>query len=41
MDLLLLAWSELDYTQQYIAICKRVRALETELAQWKNQASKS
>jgi PTS system cellobiose-specific IIA component len=41
MDLLLLAWSELDYTQQYIAMCKRVRALETELAQWKNQASKS
>ena len=40
MDLLLLAWSELDYTQQYIAMCKRVRALETELAEWKNQASK-
>ncbi len=40
MDLLLLAWSELDYTQQYITMCKRVCALETELAEWKNQASK-
>jgi PTS system cellobiose-specific IIA component len=40
MDLLLLAWSELDYTQHYISLCKRVRALETELAQWKDQASK-
>jgi len=41
MDLLLLAWSELDYTQQYIALCKRVQALEKEAAQWRAQASKS
>ncbi len=39
MDLLLLAWSELDYTQQYIAMCKRVQTLEKEVAQWRGQAS--
>jgi PTS system cellobiose-specific IIA component len=41
MDLLLLAWSELDYTEQYIKMCQRVKALEMEVAQWRNQASKS
>ncbi len=41
MDLLLLAWSELDYTEQYIGMCKRVRALEDEVRQWRSQASKS
>jgi PTS system cellobiose-specific IIA component len=41
MDLLLLAWSELDYTEQYIKMCQRVKALETEVAQWRDQASKS
>ena len=40
MDLLLLAWSELDYTEQYIAMNKRVRALEEEAAKWREQASK-
>jgi PTS system cellobiose-specific IIA component len=39
MDLLLLAWSELDYTQQYIAMCKRVKALEQDVAHWRAQAS--
>ena len=41
MDLLLLAWSELDYTEQYIGMCKRVRALEDEVAEWRKQGSKS
>ena len=41
MDLLLLAWSELDYTEQYIKMCQRVKALEMEVAQWRSQASKS
>ena len=41
MDLLLLAWSELDYTEQYIGMCKRVRALEDEVAQWRSQASRN
>ena len=40
MDLLLLAWSELDFTQQYVALNKRVRALEAEVATWREQASK-
>lgn len=40
MDLLLLAWSELDFTEQYIALNKRVRALEAEVAQWREQPSK-
>jgi len=35
-----LAWSELDYTEQYIAMNKRVRALEDEVAAWREQASK-
>jgi PTS system cellobiose-specific IIA component len=41
MDLLLLAWSELDYTEQYIKMCQRISALETEVSQWRSQASKS
>jgi PTS system cellobiose-specific IIA component len=32
MDLLALAWSEVDYTQQYVSMCKRVKALEDEVA---------
>lgn len=32
MDLLALAWSEVDYTQQYVAMCKRVKVLEDEVA---------
>lgn len=41
MDLLLLAWSELDYTEQYIKMCQRIAALEEEVTRWRNQASKS
>ncbi len=41
MDLLLLAWSELDYTEQYIHMCKRLRTLETEVTEWRKQASTS
>jgi len=41
MDLLLLAWSELDYTEQFIEMYQRVNALEAEVAQWRSQASKS
>src|SRR3972149_6442137 len=41
MDLLLLAWSEIDYTQQYIDMCKRVEALEREVAEWRSRASTS
>lgn len=41
MDLLLLAWSELDYTEQYICISKRLCALEAEVAEWRKQASTS
>lgn len=41
MDLLLLSWSELDYTEQYIKMCRRVKALEMEVARWRDQASKS
>jgi PTS system cellobiose-specific IIA component len=41
MDLLLLAWSEIDYTEQYIKMCKRVQALEAEVTQWRSGALKS
>jgi cellobiose PTS system EIIA component len=41
MDLLLLAWSELDYTEQYIDVCRRLRALEDEVGRWRAQASTS
>jgi PTS system cellobiose-specific IIA component len=41
MDLLLLSWSELDYTEQYIKMCQRVNALEMEVAKWRDRASKS
>jgi PTS system cellobiose-specific IIA component len=40
LDLLLLAWSEQDFTEQYIALAKRVRNLEDEAAQWRDRASK-
>ena len=40
MDLLMLAWSEQDFTTQYIALLKRVRALEDEVVEWRRQASK-
>jgi PTS system cellobiose-specific IIA component len=41
MDLLLLAWSELDYTEQYVDTCKRLHALESEMAAWRSQRSGS
>src|SRR3972149_3766746 len=41
MDLLLLAWSELDYTEQYIDTCKRLHTLESEVAEWRSRGSKS
>ncbi len=39
MDLLLLAWSEMDFTEQYIALNLRLQALEMEVAQLRGQAS--
>ena len=41
LDLLVLAWSEIDYTYQYLDMSKRLGALEEEVAQWRSQASKS
>ncbi len=41
MDLLLLAWSEIDFTEQFILINKRVKVLEDEVAQWRNQKSEN
>lgn len=41
MDLLLLAWSELDYTEQYIRTCRRLKVLEEEVRQWRNLAAKT
>lgn len=41
MDLLLLAWSELDYTEQYLDMCRRLRALEDEVSEWRRRASTS
>lgn len=40
LDLLMLAWSEIDYTEQHIRMAKRIRALETEVEKWRNQESK-
>ena len=40
LDLLMLAWSEIDYTEQYINVLKRVEALENEVDKWKSQASR-
>ena len=41
LDLLLLAWSEIDYTEQYIDSCRRIRALEDEVAEWRRRGSTS
>jgi PTS system cellobiose-specific IIA component len=41
LDLLILAWSEIDYTDQFIETSKRLTALEDEVAQWKSQKSLS
>jgi len=40
LDLLMLAWSEIDYTEQYINVLKRMSALEAEVEKWRDQASK-
>ena len=40
LDLLMLAWSEIDYTEQYLNVLKRVNYLEAEVEKWQNQASK-
>ena len=40
LDLLMLAWSEIDYTEQYLQVLKRVEKLETEVEEWRSQASK-
>lgn len=38
MDLLLLAWSEIDYTENHIKLCRRVKELETEVEKLRKQA---
>jgi len=40
LDLLMLAWSEIDYTEQYMNTLKRVQTLEAEVKKWRGQASK-
>ena len=40
LDLLMLAWAEIDNTTQYIRTSKRISALESEVAEWRDQASK-
>ena len=40
LDLLMLAWSEIDYTEQYLHVLKRMNNLEAEVEKWRNQASK-
>ena len=40
LDLLMLAWSEIDYTEQYLQVLKRVEKLEKEVEEWRDQASK-
>jgi len=37
LDLLMLAWSEIDYTEQYIRMNKRIQSLEREVEKWHNQ----
>ena len=40
LDLLMLAWSEIDYTEQYILMSKRISALENEVKECQDQLSK-
>ena len=40
LDLLMLAWSEIDYTKQYLHVLKRMNALEAEVEKWRNQKLK-
>lgn len=41
MDLMMLAWSEIDYTEQTINMSKRLQALETEVVNLRRQQSKN
>jgi PTS system cellobiose-specific IIA component len=40
LDLLMLAWSEIDYTESFIRMSKRIEALEKEVSECQNQLSK-
>ncbi len=40
LDLLMLAWSEIDYSEQYIRMNKRIQSLENEVQKWHNQKLK-
>ena len=40
LDLLMLAWSEIDYTEQYLHVLKRMNVLEAEVEKWRNQELK-
>ncbi len=40
LDLLMLAWAEIDNTEQYIRMAKRIEALEAEVNKWHDQALK-
>jgi PTS system cellobiose-specific IIA component len=37
LDLLMLAWSEIDYTESIIRLAKRISALEQEVEKWQKQ----
>jgi PTS system cellobiose-specific IIA component len=40
LDLLMLAWAEIDNTEQYIRMAKRISALEAEVMQCREQTLK-
>ncbi len=40
LDLLMLAWAEIDYTEQYISMSKHINTLENEVKECRNQLSK-
>ena len=40
LDLLMLAWSEIDNTEQYIRMANRLEALEAEVSKWQGQGLK-
>lgn len=40
LDLLMLAWSEIDYTEQHILTSKRIYALENEVKECRKELSK-
>lgn len=40
LDLLMLAWAEIDYAEQYLHVLKRMQKLEIEVEEWRNKASK-